>query len=219
MKRRIRTIQEEKWLGPFGEDYTRNHLSSPDEIEERFKKSYGISRTTMNSKFLNSLDPESRILEVGCNVGSQLVLLQRMGFKNLHGIDIVQTAVKLAKQQTKNISIIVSSASYIPFETNFFDLVFTSGLLVHIAPENINKAIDEIYRCTRTYIWGMEYYAKAYEEMKWRGQDKMVFPAPFVKFYQERFKDLKLLRKEFFSPLSPQKNPIVISMFLLKKIR
>jgi len=68
-----------------------------------------------------------RILEVGCNVGNQLRMLQRMGFNNLYGIELQQYAIEKAKALTKRINIIHGVADDIPFKDGYFDMVFTSG--------------------------------------------------------------------------------------------
>jgi len=103
----------------------------------------------MVNKF-RSLD---RVLEVGCNVGNQLLLLKEMGYTNLWGIELQDYAVEIARKRTSGINIVKGSAFDIPYKDAFFDLVFTSGVLIHIPPDHINKVLDEIYRCTNRYIY------------------------------------------------------------------
>ena len=71
--------------------------------------------------FLGNFDRSIRILEVGSNVGSQLNGLQKIGFKNLYGIEIQQSAVEISKQNTTNINIIKGSAFDIPFKDSYFN--------------------------------------------------------------------------------------------------
>ena len=42
-------------------------------------------------------------------------------------------------------------------------VVFTSGLLIHIHPDNLGKAIDEICRVSKRFVWGFEYYSETEE--------------------------------------------------------
>jgi len=150
-------LQEKTWAGQFGKDYTDRCTFSPEELDSLYKREYGISREEMNTRFLSGLGLENkRILEVGCNVGNQLRMLQRMGFNNLYGIELQQYAIEKAKALTKRINIIHGVADDIPFKDGYFDMVFTSGVLIHISPGNINRVLDEIYRCSREYIWGFE---------------------------------------------------------------
>jgi len=137
-----------------------------------------------------------------------------MGFKKLYGIELQEYAVKLSKTRTKNIKIIQGSAFEIPFKRHFFDLVFTSGLLIHIAPSNINKVLDEIHRCTKHYIWGSEYYSDKYEEIKYRKQTGLLWKTDFAQLYLRRFDDLELIKEEHYKYLD---NDNLISMFLLRR--
>lgn len=165
--------QEKQWFGKFGDKYTLRNFNTKPNIE-LFKK----------------LNRNLKILEVGANVGNQLLVLKKMGFKNLYGIEINPKAVEKAK--IKNI--IVGSALDIPFKDNYFDVVFTSGLLIHISPKNINKVIREIIRCTKRYVLGFEYYANEYTKILYRGHKDLLWKTDFVKLYQKF--NLKLLREK-----------------------
>ena len=152
------TKQMEEWAGKFGEEYTDRNLMSLDELDQLYTDKFGISRTELNKEFLDDLKI-NRILEVGCNVGNQLLLLKKMGYPNLWGIELQDYAVEIARKRTSGINIVKSSAFDIPFKDSYFDLVFTSGVLIHISPDDIDNALDEMYRCTNKYIWGFEYYS------------------------------------------------------------
>ncbi len=118
------TPQEEIWKSDFGEEYNKRNVFDNNALDEAYISDIGISRTAMNEKFIGDLDREIRILEVGCNIGVQLVNLQQMGFKNLYGIEIQKSAIELANQRTKGLNIVLASAYDIPFKDGFFDLVF-----------------------------------------------------------------------------------------------
>lgn len=76
----VSNFQESTWLGQFGKDYTDRCTFDPDQLNNLYIREFGISRFDMNSRFLSGLGLEDkRILEVGCNVGNQLRLLQKMG--------------------------------------------------------------------------------------------------------------------------------------------
>ncbi|ABN53433.1 MAG TPA: methyltransferase domain-containing protein [Hungateiclostridium thermocellum] len=208
-------LQEKTWAGQFGKDYTDRCTFSPEELDSLYKREYGISREEMNTRFLSGLGLENkRILEVGCNVGNQLRMLQRMGFNNLYGIELQQYAIEKAKALTKRINIIHGVADDIPFKDGYFDMVFTSGVLIHISPGNINRVLDEIYRCSREYIWGFEYYADDYTEVNYRGHESLLWKTNFPKLYLDRFPELELVKEEKFKYLY---NDNVDVMFLLRK--
>jgi len=204
----------QEWAGQFGKEYTDRNALSLQEMESLYKRNYGITRTEMNSKFLGNLDRDIKVLEVGSNIGNQLLCLQEAGFKNLYGIELQSYAVELSKSRTKGVNIIQGSAFDIPFRDDFFDLVFTSGLLIHIAPDDINAVLDEIYRCTKQYIWCFEYYSDEYTQINYRGQADLLWKTNFSKLFLKRFKNLGLVREEFFKYLNDNN---VDSMFLLRK--
>jgi len=208
------TEQMQQWLGEFGKEYTERNALSLDEMEALYRKNYGISRTELNELFLKDMDRSVRILEVGSNIGNQLLCLQKMGFRNLYGIELQNYAVELSKSRTKDINIIQGSVFDVPYKDNYFDLVFTSGVLIHIEPSDITMAIKEIYRCTKEYIWGFEYYADKYTEILYRGQKNLLWKANFTQLYLDSFSNLKLVMEKRLKYLN---NDNIDVMFLLKK--
>ena len=208
------TEQMKEWMSDFGVEYTRRCFLNFDEEDESFRKKFGITRTKLNNLFIGKLNPAIKILEVGSNIGNQLLLLQKMGFKNLYGIEINDYAIELFKSRTKNINIIQGSAFDIPFKDEFFDLIFTSGLLIHIAPSDIGKVMQEIHRCTKEYIWGIEYYANEYTEIIYRTKRNLLWKANFPKLYLDFFKDLEVVKKKQLKYLNDKNIDI---MFLLRK--
>lgn len=136
----MHTKQIDFWKGDFGKEYTdRNIFQTIEEFENLYFEWYGITKTALDEKFLGFLDKENtKILEVGCNLGYQLRSLQAIGFKQLYGIELQEYAIEKARKIHQNISIIQGSGFDIPFKDTFFDVTFTSGVLIHIAPENIS---------------------------------------------------------------------------------
>ncbi|MCD6225143.1 MAG: methyltransferase domain-containing protein [Deltaproteobacteria bacterium] len=208
------TRQMETWEGKFGKEYTNRNALSLNDMENLYKGRFGITRTEMNSKFIGDFDRDIKILEVGSNVGNQLLCLQKMGFNNLYGIELQGYAVELSKSRTKHINIIKGSAFDIPYKDSYFDLVFTSGVLIHINPSDISMTVKEIYRCAKEYIWGFEYYADKYTDVVYRGNKNLLWKTDFAKLYCEQFSDLGLVREERFKYIN---NDNIDSMFLLKK--
>ncbi len=208
------TKQMEEWSGDFGKEYTDRNVFSLEELDTLYKSKYGVTRTELNQRFLEGMDRSIRVLEVGSNVGNQLLCLQSMGFVNLYGIELQSYAVELSKARTKRINIIEGSAFDIPYKDGYFDLVFTSGVLIHINPDDLNTAMREIYRCTSEYIWGFEYYADKYSEIPYRGRRNLLWKADFAKLYQDEFRDLELVKEKRIKYLD---NDNVDSMFLIRK--
>lgn len=207
--------QLKEWKNEFGKTYTDRNNMTVEEMNSLYKINYGITRTELNNEFLKDFDKRIRILEVGSNVGNQLLCLQNMGFVNLYGLEPQLYAVELSKKNTKSINIIEGNAFDIPFKDNYFDLVFTSGVLIHINPENINKAIDEIYRCSNSYIWGFEYFIPVgYEMIEYRGKEELLWKTDFSKLFLDRFPDLCIIQKKIVKYTNSKNEDI---MYLLRK--
>lgn len=209
--------QMKEWAEKFGEEYTDRNMTTPDELDKLLRSRIGFSRTEQIDEFLSDLELDN-ILEVGSNVGNQLLLLQKEGFKNLYGIELNRYAVEKSKERTKGkgIDIIQGSAFDIPFKDVYFDLVFTSGVLIHIPPKDINDVLDEIYRCSKRYIWGSEYFSEEYIKVDYRGHNELLWKTNFAKLYLNRFPDLKLIKERRYPYLEDRK--LVDQVFLLKKI-
>lgn len=200
------------WSGEFGRKYTDRNVISVDDL---YKKNYGITRTELNKTFLSGISRSARILEVGSNIGNQLLTLQKMGFKNLYGIEPQSHALELSRMRTKGIHMMQGSVFDLPFDDGRFDLVFTSGVLIHINPVDIKEALDEIYRASKKYIWGFEYYSDQYEDIIYRGRRELLWKTNFLKLYQKNFCGLKLIKERYVKYLDKSGN--MDSMFLLKK--
>jgi pseudaminic acid biosynthesis-associated methylase len=210
------TLQIEQWAGEFGREYTDRNALMPHELNALYQKNYGVDRSQINARFLAGIPLDARILEVGCNIGNQLLLLQQMGFRNLYGVEVQHYALQQARRRVKDVCLAEASAYQIPYPDQYFDLVFTSGVLIHIAPEDLRRALAEMVRCTAKYIWGFEYYAAEAAEVNYRGHRQLLWKMDYANLYLRHCKGLKLLRAERF-PYIEDSN--VDCMFLLQKTR
>ena len=190
------TQQIAAWQGDFGQTYTERNSRTVGQLDELYRNNYGSTRTSLNQRFLADIPCDAHILEVGCNVGNQLSLLQHMGYKRLAGIEIQHHALAIAQSQLPTASLVQASALQLPFPDNCFDMVFTSGVLIHIAPQNLPEAMGEIHRCTAKYIWGFEYYSPELTEVEYRGKRGLLWKSDYAKMYRERFSDLENVQTE-----------------------
>ncbi len=215
----LRNKQEIFWSGEFGKSYANRNSKFNNQLDEAYKALYGVSRTSMNETFLGSLPKDIRILEIGCSTGTQLKCLQSMGFSSLYGIEIQECAVNEANKLMKDINIIQGSAFELPFEDEYFDLIFTSGVLIHIDPEYLPKILSEIYRCTKKYIWGFEYFSENLTPLDYRGNKGFLWKANYKEMMTTQFKDLTLLKEHFYSYIQEEGKQNVDHMYLLEKER
>src|ERR1035438_2704477 len=135
------TAQTEVWNSAFGREYTDRNTFDTEELNELYRKNYGVARTEINERSLRGIADDASFLEVGCNTGNQLLLLQQMGYSKLSGVELQSYALEIAQRRLSGVSLKSGSALALPHTDSSFDVVFTSGVLIHIAPENLPRAL------------------------------------------------------------------------------
>lgn len=208
------SYQLKKWRGIFGQRYTNRTATTIEELDSFYNKNFGITRMALDKEFLGHIDRSAKILEVGSNIGNQLLLLKNMGFKNLYSIEPQEYAFKMLKKRAPGVNAIKGNIFDVPFKDGYFDIVFTSGVLIHINPKDLKKAMMEIYRCTKKYIWGYEYFSRKYEEVRYRQESNLLWKANFPSIYLNRFPNLKVEKLRY---LHYKDSSNIDVMFLLKK--
>ncbi len=111
------------------------------------------------SKFIRDLATSLRannVLEVGCNSGNDL-----RSFPNdfdVHGVDLNDHALDIAKKKLPSFKFQNGSIIDLPYEESSIDFVFTHYVLNYISENEIDKAINELYRVSKKYILNCELY-------------------------------------------------------------
>lgn len=211
------TEQENFWSGEFGQQYTDRNTRDREEWDDFYVQNWGLTKSEMNARFAADWSSETRILEVGCNTGMQLRGLQDAGFTNLYGVELQPYAVEKAKQTTQNINIVQGSGFELPFRDAFFDVVCTNGVLIHIAPDDLPKIMDEMVRCSKRYIWGFEYYSPDVKSIPYRGNEGFLWKADYAALFQQRHPSLKLVKQELYPYVNASESGNVDYMYLLEK--
>lgn len=151
--------------------------------------------------------PES-VLEVGCNIGRNLVAL-RSFVGEIHAVEPNAEAVEQARANPalEGIDIREGDGFALPFPDASVDLVFTSGVLIHVAPEDLERVVQEIARVARHYILCIEYFSHEPVQAAYRGKEGYLFKRDFGRFYLEKFTDLRVLDYGFlWQPLDSSDN-------------
>lgn len=89
------------------------------------------------------------LLEIGCGIGIDTLTLASLGFREVLGIDLSETAIDIARcnAETKNIANVrfeKANGEKLNFPDDCFDFVYSFGVIHHTP--SIKKAIAEIYR-------------------------------------------------------------------------
>lgn len=191
------TPQSNVWKGDFGRAYTDRNTLDPPALEDLYFKNYGVKRSELNNEFLRTVPKTAKILEVGCNTGNQLKMLADEGWTNLSGVELQPYALEIARTRLPDVSFRMGSALALPYEDSAFDVVFTSGVLIHISPGDLRRAMSEIRRVSKRYIWGLEYYSPMVTEVPYREHSGLLWKMDFASRYLEFFPDLELLQQRY----------------------
>lgn len=111
------------------------------------------------AKFIRDLATSLRsssVLEVGCNIGNDLK--EFLEGVEVHGLDLNDGALEIAKQKLPSFKFQKGSILEIPFEDSSIDFVFTHYLLNYIPEEEMDKAIKELFRVSKKYILTCELF-------------------------------------------------------------
>ncbi len=103
---------------------------------------------------LTPLGAESA-LEVGCGYGRMLELVRTCltGRARSVGIDFGMPQLRRAYARLHPPTLFAQgNAGAIPIQSNSIDLVYTVGVLMHLTPDNVPRALDEITRISRRWI-------------------------------------------------------------------
>jgi len=176
--------QGEVWAGEFGNEYTdRNKVNYRKHL-----KVFIDVLTVLRNKHHNY-----SVLEIGCNKGHNLTALKFLGFKqdNIIGVDINNYALGLARKDGHNVK--NENILNLSLDDNTFDLVFTMGVLIHISPDDVSRAVKEMYRVSKKYILAMEYPAETEEVVSYHGRDDLLWKRDFNEVFKKECPEIQLI--------------------------
>jgi pseudaminic acid biosynthesis-associated methylase len=178
---------ESLWSGQFGDDYVDRNAQAHARREPFWREQLAAF-------------PATRILEVGCNNGTNLRWIsQLIAPEETWGVDINQKALQMLRRELPDINTVTGQARDLPFRDRWFDMVFTMGVLIHQPPQALPLVMSEIVRCSRRYLLCGEYYAEQPTEVPYRGQTAALFKCDFGGLYRQLFPGLQLRKQGFLS--------------------
>jgi pseudaminic acid biosynthesis-associated methylase len=192
---KINEFQRDFWKGEFGNSYADRNISV-EETNQMYKERTGITFEDVFKKIFSNIDKNAKILELGCNVGLKLSILQKLGFTNLTGVEINEKAFKIAKKNYPNIKFHNSSIEEFNSNGEQFDLVYTSGVLIHINPKALPEIIKKIISLSKEYIFDSEYYSDKLVEVNYRGHEETLWKQNFPQLFLNQDSKLKIIKQE-----------------------
>src|SRR6266576_192160 len=164
---RLKTSQELFWAGEFGNAYLERNNVAPEHWHPFFaqvlSRTYGV-RT---------------ICELGANRGHNLSAIAGLSPNyELFGVDVNARAVAEMRNVPGVTATLSSAQDYEPGRT--FDLVFTSGVLIHICPEDLPTIYKKLYILSNRYIMINEYFSPTPVTVEYRGTKDALFKRDFA---------------------------------------
>lgn len=181
------------WQSDFGVEYTKR--------KGQVHQSEGQLRKTFWKDFISTMPSIQSVLEIGCNAGM-----------NLEGIYEANPNLQLTGLEpndfARNEAIRIANSRYSVVPGNVFqldkediraDLVITCTVLIHIHPDDLQRAMHQIYEASNKYILTMEYYWPILKEIEYRGLKNALWKRDFGAFYLDHF-DLEIVETGYLAP-------------------
>lgn len=173
------------WKSTFGDEYTKRNTANVGARLQLWKM--------LLPKGCGS------VLEVGANSGQNLEAISLISDCTMYAVE----PNDMARSELEGTGIVPpaqitgDSADNIRFPNKVADLVFTSGVLIHIPPDKLAASMREIYRCSKRWIICGEYFAPSEEMIPYRGHDNAMWRRDYGSMYLDLFPDLRCVNTEF----------------------
>lgn len=155
------------WAGDFGNDYLKRNR-----VDWRARIPFW--------KQIMDITGARSVYEIGCNAGWNLSAIKRADHQVMAvGEDVNETALDQAGAAGHDI---ILSGSKIPRK---HELVFSAGVLIHIAPQDLQAIMQRIIGISCDYVLAVEYAADQEEEVLYRGHEGKLWKRPYGKLYQD----------------------------------
>ena len=140
------------------------------------------------NKMLHKVDKITSILECGSNIGRNLIYLDSIFPKATKSlIEINNDAYKIAIKNVNPLHSFNGTILESTLDSNYFDLVFTCGVLIHIHPDQLLENCNRMFEYSSKYILLAEYFSREPEAKEYHGEKDLLFKRDFGKYFIENF--------------------------------
>ena len=175
--------QEEFWANQFADKY--RSANSVFDQELNTKAWELILKNIPDASF-------SSILECGCNIGRNITTLNSI-YPNatLGVIEINEVALDACLASNKVDHSFLGSIKDAKLDIRF-DVVFSAGVLIHVAPDDLLESLTNMYQLSRKYLIVAEYFNRTPISIEYHGEQDKLFKRDWGKFVIENF-DVKVI--------------------------
>lgn len=200
-----KTEEEKFWAGEFCEDYIKRNQG---QLQNGLAIFHQVLDRTNNVK---------SVLEFGSNIGNNLDALHvLLPEATIDAIEINEKACEVLNQK-KHVNKVYNT-SILDFKADEkYDLTFTRGVLIHIAPSELDTVYEKMYTHSNRYILVAEYYNPTPVEVEYRGHSGKLYKRDFAGEVMDKYPDLKLVDYGFMYQRDNNFPGGDITWFLLEK--
>jgi len=179
--------QIEFWRGDFGDAYADRNVASAEQLQSRRALWAEILSHTIGA-------PPRSILEVGANLGINLRALRALTSARFLAVEPNDKARAILVDDgvIDAASVRGGMATAIDFPDGAAELAFTSGVLIHIHPDQHEASIREIHRCSSRWLVAIEYFSDKLENIPYRGHQDRLFKRDFGGLWLDVFPNLRV---------------------------
>lgn len=160
---------QEFWSKDGGDEYT---LRNAD-VDWRKRASFW--RDTIPKEVLT-------VFECGTNVGANLRAIRACRAVQVQGVELNQLAVDVAVAR----GLAVQQQDLLTMQAfPLADLVFTCGVLIHMSPEQIGDAMEQVAALSKRYVMAVEYMDETETMVNYRGSDGLLWRRNYAKLYEQ----------------------------------
>jgi pseudaminic acid biosynthesis-associated methylase len=204
--RAFKTDQEEFWAGDFGRAYSKRN-TGPRML---------AANCALLSEIIRRTAGVTSILEFGANIGMNLKAFEiLLPDAEQAAVEINSEAAAALRSTTRAQVFERSMLDFTPARA--WDLVLTKGVLIHIAPSELEHAYATLVASAAKYIAIAEYYNPTPVEVDYRGHQGRLFKRDFAGELLKQFPSLRLLDYGFAYHGDPNFAADDITWFLLEK--
>lgn len=181
------TAQLEFWRGDFGNTYIERNAASVEHLRARVAMWAKIMSETVGA-------PPASILEVGSNIGNNLRALRTLTGAEMYALEPNQQAREILVKDgvVPAVNALDGLAAKIDLPDGAVDMAFTSGVLIHVHPDDLLASCAEIHRVARRYVVCVEYFSDKPEAIPYRGHSDKLFKRDFGSFWLDNFPDMQV---------------------------
>jgi spore coat polysaccharide biosynthesis protein SpsF len=181
MRPKFNSPQEEFWASEFGDSYISRNQSAK----------LLASNIALFADIFGSIDaiPQT-FLEVGANIGMNVKAIQTLCPEaHFTGIEINRQACEILAETGCH----VVESSILDAKINAkFDFVFSKGVLIHLAPDQLESTYRKMHEWSSRFILIAEYYNPTPVGISYRGNTDKLFKRDFAGEILDLFEDVRL---------------------------